>query len=307
LNQDHALDYYPTHLWDNRTEWFPPGNQGVKRKQYVQDLFTERALRFLGQHSAAPFFLCVTYTIPHASSEMGRDTGDGFVVPDYAPYDDRDWPRPEKGFAAMMHRLDRDVGRLVREIDRLHLTANTLVLFTSDNGPALDGGHSPSFFHSTGGFRGKKGDLYEGGIRVPFIARWPGFIPAGRASDNVCCFWDFLPTAAKLAAVAPPERIDGQSIVPTLRGIRQSRSDYLYWEVPGRKELAQAVRLGNWKAIRGGLGQPLELFDLATDPYETKDRSAAEVAVVHQIESILQSARTESSDYPIHSLTRPKA
>jgi arylsulfatase A-like enzyme len=295
LNQDHALEYYPTHLWDNRTEWFPPGNQGIKRKQYVQDLFTDRALRFIRESAQSPFFLCAAYTIPHASSEIGRDTGDGFVVPDYGPYGDRDWPRPEKGFAAMMHRLDRDVGRLVHEIDRLHLTERTLVLFTSDNGPALDGGHSPAFFNSSGGLRGKKGDLYEGGIRVPLIARWPGHVPAGSTSQSVCCFWDFLPSAAALAGVPAPPGLDGHSIVPALQGKDSSRSGYLYWEAPGKKGLAQAVRFGKWKAIRR---QRLELYDLERDPGEQRDIAASEPSIVSRMKAIFQEARTQSADYP---------
>jgi arylsulfatase A-like enzyme len=298
LNQDHALEYYPTHLWDNRSEWFPPGNQGAKRRQYVQDLFTERALKFVRESARSPFFLYLAYTIPHASSELGRDTGDGFVVPDYEPYTNRDWPRPEKGFAAMMHRLDRDVGRITQEIGRLGLASSTLLLFTSDNGPARDGGHTPEFFNSNGGLRGRKGDFYEGGIRVPFIARWPGRVPANRTSDDVIAFWDFLPAAAELAGVRAPAGLDGRSIAPSLFGRQQTRPDHLYWEVPSRRGLAQAARLGDWKALKQAGSRGVELYDLSKDAAERHDLAASNPAVVKRLESLMRESRIESEDFP---------
>jgi arylsulfatase A-like enzyme len=303
LNQDHALEYYPTHLWDNRTEWFPPGNQGAKRKQYVQDLFTERALRFVRENADGPFFLYLAYTIPHASSELGRDTGDGFVVPSYEPYADRNWPRPEKGFAAMMHRLDHDVGRLAQELDRLGLGSNTLLIFTSDNGPAADGGHTPEFFQSSAGLRGKKGDLYEGGIRVPFIARWPGRIAPASVSNEVIAFWDFLPTAAELAGAPFPANLDGRSFRLTLAGSAprqgaQMRPDPLYWESPKGGGLLQAARLGDWKAIRTADGTGLELYDLSRDRGERENVASSHPSVVNRMREILRESHHVNDDYP---------
>lgn len=303
LSQDHALEYYPTHLWDNRTEWFPPGNQGAKRKQYVQDLFTERALKFVRENAAAPFFLYLAYTIPHASSELGRDTGDGFVVPDYEPYSDKGWPRPERGFAAMIHRLDRDVGRLAQELDRLGVGRDTLLIFSSDNGPAQDGGHSPEFFQSSGGLRGKKGDLYEGGIRVPFIARWPDRIAAGGVANDIIAFWDFLPTAAELAGTPVPRNLDGRSFRSVLMGssARQGtsvRTDPLYWESPKSRGVVQASRLGSWKAIRTAGKPGVELYNLAQDRGETQNMAASHPAIVDQMEKILRESHHGNEDYP---------
>lgn len=299
LNQDHALHYYPTHLWNNRSEWFPPGNQGAKRNDYAQDLFTERALRFIRENRKSPFFLYLPYTLPHADSELGRDTGDGFVVPDYEPYTDRDWPRAEKGFAAMLHRLDRDVGRLAEELVRLQLDSNTLIIFTSDNGPALDGGHTPEFFNSSGPFRGRKGQFYEGGIRVPFIARWPGRVPAGHASEDIVTFWDFLPTVASMAGVQPPKGLDGKSVLPSLLGETVPRTDSLYWEAPSRAGLAQAARHSQWKAVRHSRGSALELYDLLHDPGERTNVAAGHPEIVGLLENVMHSSRVDSPDYPL--------
>ena len=298
LNQDHALEYYPTHLWDNEREIFPNGNQGAKRNAYVQDLFTARALRFIEENRQRPFFLYLPYTVPHASSELGRDTGDGFVVPDYEPYADRDWPRTEKGYAAMVARLDRDVGRILRKVRDLGIDSETLVLFTSDNGPALDGGHTPEFFGSHGGLRGRKGELYEGGIRVPMIARWPGKIPAGRTSETVWAFWDFLPTAAEVAGLLQPEGLDGRSAFPALSGRELGERPPLYWEQGyGRRPFEQAVRLGDWKGLRRG--GKVELYDPHSDPGEQHDRSGEEPSVVREIEAVMDGARVEANEYPV--------
>jgi arylsulfatase A-like enzyme len=298
LNQDHALDYYPRHLWENQHEIFPPGNQGVKEKQYAQDLFTGRALEFLSANRSDPFFLYLAYTLPHASSERGRDTGDGFVVPSYEPYENRDWPRPEKGFAAMVHMLDRDVGKVMARLKTLGIDGNTLVIFSSDNGPATDGGHTPQFFNSNGGLRGQKGTLYEGGIRTPAVARWPGRIKAGRVGSEVWAFWDFLPTAAELAGVPAPRGLDGISIAPALFGEAQPQHEYLYWESHG-KAFRQAVRMGNWKGVRAGAGSPVELYDLAADPGETADVAGQQREVAAKIQGILSDAHTESEEFPV--------
>ena len=298
LNQDHALDYYPRHLWENQSEFFPPGNQGAKEKQYAQDLFTGRALEFLSANRSNPFFLYLAYTVPHASSERGRDTGDGFVVPSYEPYENRDWPRPEKGFAAMVHMLDRDVGQVMARLKMLGIDGNTLVIFASDNGPATDGGHTPRFFNSNGGLRGQKGTLNEGGIRTPAIARWPGKIKAGALSSHVWAFWDFLPTAAELAGVPGPPGLDGISIAPVLFGAPPPRREYLYWESHG-KTFRQAVRMGDWKGMRSGARGPIELYNLAADPAETADVSRREPEVAAKIQDIMSAARTESEEFPV--------
>ncbi len=301
LNQDHAAVFYPHHIWDNESEVFLEGNLGIRRKHFAHDLLTSRALDFLRRSHPGPFFLYLAYTMPHADSQLARDTGDGFPVPDYGRYARRDWPQSEKGYAAAVEILDRDVGRILECLRQTGLDRNTLVLFSSDNGPANVPGHSPEFFSSAGGFRGHKGQPYEGGIRVPTIAFWPGRIPAGRVSSEPWSFADFLPTAAELAGIEPPRGIDGVSIASTLQGQeRRRRPEYLYWEGFSKKRLWQAVRLGRWKAVRhGGFDAPIELYDLEADPGESRNLAAAQPQIRRRMEEILRAARTDSPDYPV--------
>jgi arylsulfatase A-like enzyme len=298
FSQTHAHNYYPEHLLDNEREYLLRGNFGAKKTEYAHDLFTDRALRFLDRRDERPFFLYVAYTIPHANNELGRDTGDGMEVPDYGPYAERDWPKPEKGFAAMITRLDADVGKILRKLDERGAAANTLVLFSSDNGPHQEGGHKADFFRSSGPLRGLKRDLYEGGIRVPAIARWPARIRPGQVSDHVWAFWDFLPTCAELAGVAAPPGIDGLSIAPALTGGRAPRHEFLYWEFHERG-FHQAVRFGDWKAIRLGRKRPLELYNLAEDLGESRDLAARHPAMAKQAAEMMAAARVDSPDWPV--------
>jgi arylsulfatase A-like enzyme len=262
-------------------------------------LFTDRALRFVRENRSNPFFLYLAYTVPHAQSELGRDTGDGFVVPSYEPYQNQDWPRPEKGFAAMVHRLDHDVGRIIQEVRSLGMESNTCVLFTSDNGPAEDGGHTPDFFGSRGGLRGMKGTVYEGGIRVPAIARWPGRIPAGKLSSQVWSFWDILPTAAEIAGLSPPSGIDGRSFLPALFGGDAGARAPLYWEQKSGG-FTQAVRLGDWKGVRhGGREGRFELYHLGEDREERRDRSAERTDIVRELSRIMREQRLDNPEYPV--------
>ena len=205
----------------------------------------------------------------------------------------------------MITRLDGDVGRLLKRLKELNLDESTLVFFSSDNGPHKEGGADPAFFHSAGPLRGYKRDLTEGGIRVPMLARWPGHIEAGRVSDQVWAFWDFLPTAAELAGVKPPMGIDGLSVVPTLIGAKtagrpQENHDFLYWEFHERG-FEQAVRYGDWKYIRRPYAkdQVPELYHLTDDLGETKNVAAQHADVVAEIEEYLKKARTESEDWPV--------
>jgi arylsulfatase A-like enzyme len=277
-----------------------------KRQQWVQDLFTERALQFLDSQKKDPFFLYLAYTSPHANDELGRDVGDGMEVPDDKPFTSKPWPQVEKNFASMVTRLDADVGRVMAQLKKTGQDQNTLVIFTSDNGPHQEGGHDPKYFHSGGSLRGIKRDLYEGGIREPGMARWPGKIKPGSTSDQVWAFWDFLPTAAELAGVEPPKGIDGISMVPALLGQPQRNHEYLYWEFHERG-FSQAVRMGDWKGVRlGTRQQPVELYDLKTDMSETKNVAAAHPDVVKKITEIMQSARTDSKEFPVSETPRSK-
>jgi arylsulfatase A-like enzyme len=198
----------------------------------------------------------------------------------------------------MIQRMDRDIGRLVQAIDARGLGERTLVLFISDNGPHREGGADPAFFGSSGGLRGIKRDLYEGGIRVPMIARWTKTVPAGRTSSHVWAHWDLFPTLAELAGARTPQNLDGLSMRRALVGQPQPTHDYLYWEFHERG-FQQAVRSGPWKAVRLKRGAPLELYNLDPDPTEQKNIADANPDVVKRIESYLSTARTDSPLWPL--------
>jgi arylsulfatase A-like enzyme len=299
LDQRHAHTYYPTSMWENDHEFFLDKNFGVHRTQYSQDLFTDRALKFVDDHKSNPFFLYLAYTTPHANNELTRENGNGMEVPSDSPYSDRDWPQPDKNFAAMVTRLDRDIGTLLDRLKQHNLDSNTLVMFSSDNGPHREGGNRPEFFNSSGGLRGIKRDLYEGGIRVPAIARYPGVVQPGSTSDQPWAFWDFLPTACDVAGIQVPKRLDGVSILPVLKGGKLPSRPPFYWEFH-EKGFFQAVRTGNWKGVRRqSRTEPIELFDLATDTAEAHDVAAANPDVTARIASLLRTSRTDSPAYRV--------
>jgi arylsulfatase A-like enzyme len=299
FSQLHAHNYYPEHLLENENAYMCRGNMGTQKKDYASDLFTQRALGFVErQTSAQPFFLHLCYTAPHANNEMGRDTGNGMEVPSDAPYTNKPWPQPEKNFAAMITRMDADIGKLMNAIRQRGFDDNTLVIFTSDNGPHKEGGHAPAFFESSGTLRGIKRDLFEGGIRVPMLAHWPGRITPGAVNAIPTAFWDFLPTAAELADAEPPRGIDGQSIVPSLFGRPQNPHEYFYWEFH-ESGFHQAVRTGNWKGIRLGPKEPVALYDLEADLGERNNVAAQHPDMVGRITEILASARTDAVEWPI--------
>jgi len=298
LDQGHAHNYYPEHLWHNRKMVELLGNLGMGRREYSHDLFTREALRFIEKHRQSPFFLYLAYTIPHANDERGRYEGDGMEVPDYGPYKDEDWPNPEKGYAAMVTRMDQDIGTIMAKLKKLGLDKDTIVFFTSDNGPHKEGGADPEFFQSSGPLRGYKRALYEGGIRVPMIVRWPGKAEAGKVDHHPWAFWDFLPTAAEVAGVDPPGGIDGLSMLPEILGHKEKDHDPLYWEFHERR-FAQAVRMGRWKGVRYGLNGPLELYDLESDIGERNNIAAQRPEIVARMEDYLKTARTESKYWPV--------
>src|SRR5690242_10173506 len=198
----------------------------------------EHAHSFIDQHKDQPFFLYFASTIPHANSEA---RGKGEEVPDDAPYSQENWPQQEKNKAAMITRLDKQVGQIVQQLKDFRLDENTVILFSSDNGAHKEGGIDPAFFESSGPLRGIKRDMYEGGIRVPMIVRWPGKVKAGTTNDAVWCHWDFLPTAAELAGARVPDKLDGVSVAPLLQGKAAPAREYLYWEFFERG-FDQAVR-----------------------------------------------------------------
>jgi arylsulfatase A-like enzyme len=298
LDQLHAHNCYPEHLWDNQNEAFLIDNWFNGRKVFSNDLFTERSVKFIERQGDRPFFLYAPYTIPHANNELGRVQENGMESPDDEPYTSEPWKPVEKTFAASITRMDRDIGKMLDALKRKGLDDNTLVIFTSDNGPHREGNHDPDFFRSRGPLRGIKRDLYEGGIRVPAIARWPGKVPAGKASDAAWAFWDFLPSAAELGGVGAPAGIDGASFVPALTGRAAGNSRTLYWEFHERG-FHQAVRRGDWKLVRQGPQQRLELFNLAEDIGETRNLAADKPAVVRELEELFRTERTESALFPV--------
>lgn len=215
-------------------------------------------------------------------------------VPSDSPYSNRDWQQPQKNHASMITRMDSDIGKLTALLEELDIDENTIVFFTSDNGPHREGGADPEFFDSNGHLRGIKRDLYEGGIRVPMIARWHGKIKGGRVTGHVSAFWDFLPTAAEIAGTGVPVDIDGISYLPAILGEKQKEHEFLYWEFHEGKASKQAVRMGKWKAVRHRLSEPLELYDLSIDIGETKNCAEEYPDIVKKIETFLKTARTES-------------
>jgi arylsulfatase A-like enzyme len=315
LNQTHAHNYYPEFLWrnDQRVKLnnvVPDANESgagraTVRREYAADLFADEALKFVRENRSRPFFLYFTPTLPHANNEAKAL---GMEVPELGDYEKLDWPEPQKGHAAMITRLDRDVGRLLALLKELNLDTNTLVIFTSDNGPHREGGNDPDFNRSSGPYRGIKRAHYEGGIRVPTIVRWPGRVPAGVTSDVRWWFPDVLPTLATLGGAAVPSGLDGTNIWPVLTGktTPELAERKFYWEFH-EGGFTQAARWRDWKAVRNFLDDPIELYDLARDPRETNNIASAHPEIVAQMESFLKSARTENPDWPIRKGQRKPA
>jgi arylsulfatase A-like enzyme len=270
---------------DTSTPNFPHPGAGppIRRGTYSHDAIMERALSFIGTQSQTdqPFFAYVPVTIPHASLSVPRSALDPYTdeegnsIFEEVPHEGEhytDQPMPKAAYAAMVTHLDRSVGRVLDRLRSRGVAENTLVLFTSDNGPHGAGGYDPAYFDSNGPLRGNKRDLYEGGIRVPQIAWWPGHVEAGTTTDESSYFADYMDTFAALAGTEPPEETDGVSLAPTLRGEAESQEshEFLYWTFGER----QAVRAGRWKAVRSSIGSgPVELYDLTADPDESNDRA----------------------------------
>ena len=323
LSQVHAHNHYPDYLWRNqRRESLgnvvtPVGDGGggyaAVRKQYTTDLFADESLAFLERHKNEHFFLYLALTTPHANNERTNKLRDGAEVPDYGIYADEPWPAPDRGHAAMITHMDAQVGRVVDKLRELGLDKNTLVMFSSDNGPHKESGHDPERFDPSGPVSGYKRSMTDGGIRVPFIAWWPGTIAAGRTSDHVAYFGDLMATCAELSeadltSLVDPASLDSVSFVPTLlnntaedAGRRpQAGHPFLYWEFHEGGASQQAVRLDDWKGIRT-FGKPLKLYDLKTDLAERHDVAAEHPEVVRRIERILETSHSENEYWPLKS------
>ncbi len=288
-----AHDYYPDRLCDG------DGWLSLEPDTYSHDVFTRRSLEFLAAEHDRPFFMYLAYTIPHGPHDP----------PDLGAYHDRDWPDAYKKYASMISRMDRDMGRLLQTLHRTGQHRNTLVIFSSDNGPHPGGQWEESaigrFFDSNAVHRGIKRDVFNGGIIVPTIAWWPGTIEAGTTSSHVSAFQDFLPTACELAGIEPSVKTDGLSYLPALlgRSEQQAAHDRLYWEfifMGPRKAGRQAVLdvRRNVKAVRFGRTEPVRLYDLNTDPQEADDRAAAMPDVAEDLAGYMDNCRSDSALWP---------
>ena len=297
-----AHSYYPPHLWSDNTRVLLPENADKQRGTYAPKLIQEEALKFIRSNRDQPFFCYYAAIQPHADmiapeEYMERHRGKyGTEKPAKGGHYFAQ-PEPRAAFAAMVNVLDDYVGEIVAELEAQGIADNTLIIFTSDNGPHVEGGHDVKYFDCNGELSGTKRDLYEGGVRVPMIASWPGKIAAATESDQTNAFWDFLPTMAALTGQQLTQPTDGVSILPTLLGKPedQKQHDYLYWEFPAKKGRI-AIRKGNWKGVRYNIAldpnSPLELYDLESDVGETKNVASRNPEIAGQLQNLLRDART---------------
>jgi arylsulfatase A len=284
--QRHAHSYFPDHLFndDRRIE--------LDGKTYAQNLIADDVLRWVRAQKDGPFFLFFAITLPHGK----------FEIDDQGLYKDKPWTDMEKNYAAMVTRLDSDVGRLLDLLKELKLDERTLVMVSGDNGSSFapDSPLGRRFDQTANGLRGFKRSLYEGALRQAALARWPGVVPAGRVSDEPWAFWDFLPTAAELAGAQLPAGFesDGLSLVAYLKGGPAPKRDAFYWELHEGRPI-QAVRFGDWKAVRNGPAAPMELYDLAADPGERKDLAPERPGMVRKAFELMRSSRVDDPNWPI--------
>lgn len=290
LHQIHAHDYYTDFLWKNGEKYPLPGNAGGKQEQYSADIIFEESLNFLRGSKDQPFFLYGAYTLPHGKWEIPSD----------APYTGKDWPQVAKNYAAMVTKADDHIGRLLAELKTLGLEDDTIVFVTSDNGGTQS---ASEYFNCNKPLRDYKGSTYEGGLRVPMLARWPGKIAPGSESDVPWYFCDFMPTACELAGAQAPAGIDGVSVLPALMGSSEPLHEFMYWEHHAfnrqkndidLSRMMQGVRYGDWKAVIPKPGELLELYNLKEDISESNNVAAANPDVAAKIQEYLKTARTEA-------------
>lgn len=295
--------YYPAFIWDDDERQLLWGNVASKKEDYAPDVIHREAINFIRENKDQSFMMFYAAVQPHADMVAPEDFMEKYrdkYLPESNYEEDYYAAQPEAhaAFAAMVNVLDNYVGDLVNELKRQGIEDNTLIIFTSDNGPHLEGGHDPDYFDSNGELRGYKRDLYEGGLRVPMIASWPGKIQPGSTSGHVSAFWDFLPTLAELTGKPLPKQVDGVSMLPTLLGNhdQQVKHEYLYWEFPVY-EGRVAIRRGDWKAVRyeaTKVTSRLELYDIGADPSETKDLAASNPEVAKELDVLIRRARSAS-------------
>jgi arylsulfatase A-like enzyme len=303
IDQTMAHNSYPTFLVRNETREkldnvVPnpgPYNQGVatEKRQFSNELMRQEALKFIDANKDHSFFLYFSPTLPHANNEAHV-----VEVPELGAYKDQNWPEQQKAYAAAVTLMDQYVGDILVKLKADGIDNNTIVFFTSDNGPHEEGGNRADFFDSNGPLRGVKRDLYEGGIRVPMVVRWPGHTKPGTTSEQMWAFYDFFATACDIAGVDAP-KTDGISMLPAILGQPQPRQhDYLYWEF-FENGFKQAIRAGDWKAVRAGANGPIELYNLKTDIGETRNVASENPKIVDEMAARFKEARTDSEAWPI--------
>lgn len=322
--------YYPTHIWHNDKKIILKGNDWKNKTIYAPDEIQKMTLNFIEKNKSNPFFAYVALLQPHAELLVPDDKilaqfkGKFEEVPFEKPhgylsdYGDENFEyqkycpqeTPYATYAAMATRIDNYVGEIMEKVEELGIAENTIIIFTSDNGPATEGGANPTFFNSTGGLKGVKRDLYEGGIRSPFVATWKNKIKAGTTSDHISSFYDVMPTLAELSGQEKPPTTDGISFLPTLLGkSKQPQHEYLYWEFP-QKGGRQAVRMGKWKGViynlNKGKKRNFELYNLATDKFETKNVAKNHPQIVTKIKKIMKDQHQDSELFPLFAKAKMK-
>jgi arylsulfatase A-like enzyme len=309
LNQHHAHNHFPDFLWRNEERFTlpnvitPVGNTGAgyatTAVQFADDLFADEAIKFVNENKSRPFFLYWSMVIPHANNERASKLKNGAQVPAFGAYANKDWPETDKGQAAMISRMDSYVGRMLNSLQELGLAENTLVIFTSDNGPHNESNHNLARFQPSGPFTGIKRSLTDGGIRVPMIAWWPKKITAGIESPHVGYFGDWMATAAELSGAKVPQGCDSISFVPTLFGqIQKQQHEFLYWEFHEGGFKQAALYDGRWKGIRSGKpNAPVVLYDQHNDIAEKTNVAEKHSEIAAKIGAYLLQARSESTDW----------
>ena len=298
LSDQHAAQYYPEFLWRNEGVIALEDNVKGKRGTFAPDYFTLASTNFIRINAAAPYRPNQRFFL-YLSTPLARvGAGNVMEIPSTFPYSAEGWSQAEKNKAATISHLDAAVGLLIKALESVNATTNTVFIFTSSNGPHKEDGTDPRFFKSTGGLKGMKRELYEGGIRVPLIIWAPGLIKGGTVSETPAAAWDILPTITQLAGVAAPKDIDGRSLVPTFSGREEPAGRKFYWELH-EGGFQQAARIGAWKGIRTAPGKPLELYNIEDDPSESADMAARKPAIVAELEAYLKSARSESERWPM--------
>lgn len=323
-----AHRYYPDYIWENDQKVIMEGNGWMNKTIYAQDVIQEKTLAFIDQHKDEPFFMYVPLVMPHAELAVPDDTifqkyhkkfteetpykgfkgsayGEELLIEKYMPQN-----FPKATYAAMVERADIYVGQIMEKLEKLGLTENTILMFSSDNGPHVEGGHDPDFFDSNGPLRGYKRDLYEGGIRAPFIVKWPDKVKPTTTTNHIPAFWDLMPTLADIVGYDSLPKLDGISFLPTLTDdIDQKAHDYLYWEFVKRGG-KQAVRKGDWKAVKLNVFEnpegPVELYNLAKDQGETNNVAEQYPDIAKEMDQLMKEAHTLNVTYPLFESERLK-